>query len=333
MDKYMNDKGYKKLPKSSKKVLNDFLEHKDNNKLFEDILVNVDTQKTIKSRQVRLSVFRGILKRVFDMGTKEMKPIEPSVEQKEEYFQSNVQGFKKQKEETITKEMMEDIKDIPLFFLLMTSGRRIDEIITNDVVFENDVIKVKLNKKKKDVFYPIKTLICPKKWYEMYLQTTNELADKYKNKDTIINNFNKKMRGIIPQGFYKRSSHICRAIYVRYIYQFLREGGETLANVIHTHLNHDTLKSVGYYQHVILNDDLKGFFNPECHCKDTKPPPIPDIDYEHIDVEEEVKSSDKKKKKRYCDITGKWILSKNFARHKRSKKYERMLKAQTENQN
>ena len=78
----------------------------------------------------------------------------------------------------------------------------------------------------------------------------------------IVDRINKKLKTIIPEGFYKKSTHICRAIYVQYINKFKKDKS-TLPQLITKYLNHDNPSASVYYQHIRLEDDIDDFLNPD----------------------------------------------------------------------
>ena len=269
---YKSSKSYVKLSKSARKILDDYYhneEKTDKEKLFEAIIANVATQKTIGSKHTRLSVFRGLLRKYFNMSDEDMKPIDRSDDEKQAYFESNRRGFYNQHEDIITYDLLKDIIQDPICYLMVTSGRRIGELLDNEVQF-NDVepqvcgVFMKLNKKKDaDILYPIHILGSLEKWKAIYHNC--RVANKKRSSIVVVNEVNTRLRMLLPIGFYKRSSHICRAIYIRYIYKFKsdvtsRPPGcnekSTLPQIINKYLHHESPAASIYYNHVILADDV-----------------------------------------------------------------------------
>ena len=109
------------------------------------------------------------------------------------------------------------------------------------------------------MFYDIKIIGSIQRWNELYKKLKLDLG-KTPSKST-IDKINLKLEDIIPSTFYKQSSHIGRAIYVRYLYKFKSGDIEnwTLPRIISTFLHHDNTNASAYYQHVVLADDVSDF--------------------------------------------------------------------------
>ena len=219
---YSSSKSFLKLSKSARNIIDNYYhnEEKTNKEeLFEAIIANVATQKTIGSKHTRLSIFRGLLRNYFNMSDEDMKPIDRSDQQKQEYFEHNRRSFNNQHEDIITHSLFKEIIKDPICYLMVTCGRRIGELLDNDVRFNNGTVFMKLNKKKDaDVLYPIHILGCLEKWKAIYHNCI--VLNKKRPSIVVINEVNTRLKMLLPISFYKRSSHICRAIYIRYIYKF-----------------------------------------------------------------------------------------------------------------
>ena len=254
MAEYKQSKQYLKLSKSARKVLDDYVSSGKKRQLFKDIKENVATQNTLKSRHTRQSIFRGLLRKYFDFTDEHMKPIAFTEDEKQNYFDSNQQGLQQHRETTINAELIDKIIKIhPLCYLMVTSGRRAGELLDNDVKFDDGKVFMKLNKKRDTgVWYPIHILGSLDHWKTIYEQVKNSK----KSSISIINSVNVGLKHIIPKAFYKRSSHICRAIYIRYIYQYHNPNNKTLPYIIQKYLHHESGESGAYYHHVVLDDDV-----------------------------------------------------------------------------
>jgi len=251
---YKSSKSYVKLSKAARKILDTYDTTNNTENLFEDIITNVATQKTIGSKHTRLSVFRGLLRKYFNMSDEDMKPIDRSDDEKQAYFESNRRGFYNQHEDIITYDLLKEIIHDPICYLMVTSGRRIGELLDNEVQFNNGSVFMKLNKKKDcDVLYPIHILGCLEKWKAMYHNC--RVVKNKRSSIAIINEVNTRLKMLLPIGFYKKSSHICRAIYIKYIYKF-KSDKSTLPQIISKYLHHESPAASIYYNHVILADDV-----------------------------------------------------------------------------
>lgn len=250
---YNSSKSYVKLSKAARKILDDFNEKNNKKKLFDAIIANVATQKTIGSKHTRLSVFRGLLRKYFNMSDEDMKPIDRTDDEKQAYFESNRRGFNNQHEDIVSYDLFKNIIEDPICYLMVTSGRRIGELLDNEVQFNDGKVYIKLNKKKDcDTLYPIHILGSLAKWKAMYHAL---VANKKRSSIVVINEVNTRLRMLLPISFYKTSSHICRAIYIRYIYMF-KTGKSTLPQIINKYLHHESPAASIYYNHVILADDV-----------------------------------------------------------------------------
>ena len=252
-------KQFIKLPKKAKAILTTFKDANNLNVLFASILENIGTQKTLKSIHVRRSEFRGILRIHFNMSDDDMKPIESTADQKQAYFDSNLKGFKKQKENTVSETLIKSIMNTsPICKLLIQSGLRVGELLENQFKVVNFVPHFKLNKKLDSAFYPVHILGDTKEWIKSY----RELRRGLKGKDIsrIINYTNRALKNVIPADFYKQSTHICRAIYVAYLNRF-KDKNLTQPQIIHKYLNHEHPSTSIHYNYIDLDKGVTNFLN------------------------------------------------------------------------
>jgi len=149
----------------------------------------------------------------------------------------------------------------PVCELMIRSGLRISEVLDNTARCTKTTVKFRLNKKVSNEFHDIKIIGPVSEWVEMY----KKMKADFKGRDSkaVTDSINLKLKKILPADFYKRSSHICRAIYVRYLYKF--KAGEiakwTFPQIITKFLHHDNTAASSYYQHVILDKDVTNFLN------------------------------------------------------------------------
>jgi hypothetical protein len=246
-----------KLSKSAKAVLDKYHTSGDTDALFEEIKANIATQNTIKSKHTRLSIFRGLLRNFFNMTDGDMDPIGRTAEQKQAYFDSNKVGLNMQHEDILTAKILKDIIKTDIGYLMVTSGLRIGEIILNKIIFtDENIVWAVLNKADGEKQRPIHILGPMSKWKSAY--------DRVKSSDmslvAMTNNVNRNLKTIIPDTFYKRSSHIARAIYARYMYKFRNPDNRTFPWIIENYLHHENQASGSYYQHVQFGDDITDIF-------------------------------------------------------------------------
>lgn len=254
-------KQFKKLPKSGKEILTEFKRDKNKAVLFASIIENLETQKTLRSKQVRLSVFRGLLRKHFGMSNEDMKPIETTTEQKQAYHDAGNAGFKRQHEDTISEELIKSIMNVsPVCKLMIQSGLRVGELLDNPFRVVKGQPEFKLNKKRNAVYHPIHIMGNVKIWVDAYRATKR----RFKGVDSkgIADRINIKLKLVIPEEFYKRSTHICRAIYAKYVNRF-KDDKLTLPQVISKYLNHDSPSASVYYNHVVLAKDVTDFLRTQ----------------------------------------------------------------------
>lgn len=252
-------KQFNRLPLVARAILTTYENDNDKQKLFAAINENVETQKTVKSKQVRISMFRGLLRKHFGFKNSGMREIEVDDNAKQEYFDSIKIGLSKHHEDVVTEEMIKEIMSIsPITSLMIRSGLRIGELLGNEMKTVKGVVQFKLNKKKKAKFYSVHILGDTKQWVKEFRAMKRSISDK--NLYPISNTINIKLKEIIPPTFYKRSTHICRAIYVQYINKF-KKSNLTLPQLITKYLNHDNPSASIYYNHIKIADDATDFIN------------------------------------------------------------------------
>ena len=244
---------FKKLPRLARELLLKFRRDANITQLFVDIKANVDTQTTHGSKIVRTAQFIGILKRHFDFSEKDVAPIQISKDDYDQYNKKLKKNFEtKQHESVIDLELFNAILGVnDLSFLLLTSGARVNEILQKVVDFKDDNVFIELSKKRNDT---IETkmhkvlLLCPlDEWRTRY-----ELL-KAGNLTNEASYLNRMLKNIIPKEFYKKSSHLLRSVYCRFVYEFLNPKNRTLSQIITKYLGHDTTNSAAHYQHVTLH--------------------------------------------------------------------------------
>ena len=216
--------------------------------LFKFINESINTQKTIKSQGVRRAIFRGLLRNYLNYTDDDLKPIEASDDFKQAYHESGIATLRSQHESKLTIEILKKILSYPLLYLLCTSGLRIDELLSNEYILSSRFIEIKLNKKKISKLYKIKILGPFFKWKRLFI-TIRKIHTPTIN---IINQYNIILKDIIPDSFYKRSTHICRGIYVLLI-KTLIEPSMTMPNLIEKYLHHESAMPSVHYQNLIFD--------------------------------------------------------------------------------
>lgn len=256
----MNEsKQFKKLPKVGRDILTRFMKDNEKALLFGAIRENLETQNTLKSRHVRLSTFRGLLRNYFDMSDADMRPIENTAEQKQEYFDANTAGFEKQHENVVNEALIKKIMGVSsVCSLLVRSGLRIGELLENKFRVVKGQPLFMLNKKETADYHPVHILGDAKAWIDSLRAIRRTIKGKLTQ--GLADRLNIKLKAVIPKSFYKRSTHICRAIYISYINRF-KESTLTLPQVIKKYLNHDNVSASVHYNHIILDKDVTDFLN------------------------------------------------------------------------
>jgi hypothetical protein len=258
----MNQTHYLKLPKVGRQIIDTYTDSGDIAKLMRSIQANVDTQKTPSSKMSRSHQFIGLLRKApFNLTTEQLAPIIPTDAEYDEIKAIQVENFQNTKHvDIITKPMFDMLLGLSdLTYLLMVTGRRVNEILFNRVEFKDGVMYVELSKNKAGDNAPL-----------TQIYTLDNIADierrfkRLRSKDNThaVLYLNRKLKAILPEGFSKRSSHILRAIYVAFIDKFRNPGGLSVPQLIITYLNHDGASSVGHYQYIKLGDNITDVFTP-----------------------------------------------------------------------
>ena len=253
----LSSKQFIKLPANGKAIMTAFARDSDKTKLFESINKNILTQKTINSSSVRRSVFRGLLRNHFGMSEVDLEPIEATVHQKQLYWDATHNNISRQHTDTVNKALILKLMRNRTVKLLLTSGLRVTELLSNDSKFEDGDVVFRLNKKKGRGWYCITTLIPSAKWWSLYKKMKIDYNDSLPN--AIVGAINKRIKDMVPVDFYKKSSHLCRAVYVKYLYKHRNPVKHTLPYLIMRNLHHENTMSASHYQYIELSADVNDF--------------------------------------------------------------------------
>ena len=116
-----------------------------------------------------------------------------------------------------------------LSFLLITSGRRVNEILQNVVDFKDGEVFIELSKKRNDTLETKMhkvLLLCPvDEWRIRYERLK---AGNLTNEASYLN---RMLKLVIPKDFYKKSSHLLRSVYCRFVYEFMNPKSRTLSQI------------------------------------------------------------------------------------------------------
>lgn len=251
-------KQFKRLPKAGRTIIIKFKQERKRKPLFDAVIADINSQNTINSRSVRRSNYRAILRTWFKFTDAELKPIEAHSEEKQRYFDKLKESAERKEEDIINKALLDRIMSIDVCELLIRSGLRVSELVENKFQFTKNAVRFQLNKKEDSKYYhDIHILGDIKTWQNKF----NNMRTYYKGKTNkqVYDKINRALKQIIPVGFVKRSTHICRAIYVRMLYKFKRGTYYSrwgFPRIIQTFLHHDNLTSTAYYEHIQLSDDV-----------------------------------------------------------------------------
>jgi len=239
---------FKKLPLPDRTALTDI---DDPVELYKYINDSIDRQNTVKSKSVRRSVFRGLLRKFKNLSNDDMKAIEATTEQKQAYFESNQVGLQSQTESKMSQELFNSIVlSNPIVYLLCTSGLRISELLSNKYEITGNTVKFELNKKRVLELREIHIVGSISKWIKLFKSMRKETDNT--TEISIINRINVLLKTIIPATFYKQSSHIARGIYINLV-KVMLEPNMTLPNIITKYLNHDRPTASIHYQNIVMN--------------------------------------------------------------------------------
>lgn len=257
-------KHYRRLTKQGQAIIQAFKKNRNHNDLMNGINTIINKQNTINARASARSNFRGLLRVHFKFTNMDLLPIQTSDDEKQRYFNILKDAQEKKTEDILDNEILEKLLKIDILNLLIRSGLRISELLENKFKISKDGIKFQLNKKKnehKDEYHNIMIIGDFKQWKKDFERVREEVKDKRPKQ--IYDKLNRKMKTIIPKDFTKKSTHICRAIYVKMIYKF-KDGTYfkdwTLPRIIQTFLHHDNLNTSGFYQGINFKDDIKTLF-------------------------------------------------------------------------
>lgn len=248
-------KQFLKLPATGRQILTEFMADNDKHKLLKNILKNIDSQLTINSKFVRRSTFRGLLRKHFKLTNEQMKPIESNTTDKQLYHDTLQASVNSQHIDIINKELLQKLLNHnQIGYLLLTSGLRINELLSSESKIVDEKIFFKITKKQSAKFYMIDTIIKPDKWYQLYKIMKLSIAGRPAT--SVMNGLNKQLKKIIPTTFYKRSSHIYRAIYVKYKFKFQNQTNQPTPQTIRRLLHHENFGSSAHYDYIKLDDDV-----------------------------------------------------------------------------
>jgi hypothetical protein len=217
-------------------------------KLFKYINHSIDQQTTLKSKFVKRSVFRGLLRTYYQYTDPMMQAIEASHADKQAYHDSGVAGLASQTESKLSTELLADILDNYILYCLCMSGLRVDELLSNDYLMSKTAIEFRLNKKRTNNYYRITIIGSFTKWRRLFLNIRKNMLT-YTAVD-ITNILNLDLKKIIPDSFYKRSTHICRGIYTLLI-KSLEAPAMTMPNLIKKYLHHESANPSVHYQNLV----------------------------------------------------------------------------------
>ena len=253
-----NSKHFRKLPDRSKAIILEYKGDRDKTKLFKKINEDIATQNTISSRGTRRSSYRGILRKWFKLTNEEMLPIKASTTEMKAYFERGQRSARDMTEDRLNKVIIESLLKIDICNLLIRSGLRISELLENKYKLTKKTIKFRLNKKRDLDYYRIHIIGDFDDWIKRF----KALRDRITSPDdirSIIDKLNRDLKTILDESFRKRSSHICRAIYIRLIYENKDAkpwARWTLPRIIKHFIHHENLQSTGYYESVIFDEPI-----------------------------------------------------------------------------
>jgi hypothetical protein len=262
LDTFSADKGYVRLPAAGKRLIEAYAETGDLDKLFSSIKINVETQKTNGGRIVRASQFVGLLKRTpFELTVDELEPIQVSDGDYKKYNSDLNKNFMdNQHESTISLGLFNSLVICcDLSYLLMVSGRRVSELTDSKWVFDIDgnAAYCELMKSRDSTPKLTKVYLLSGDVVEFQKRYLRFKSDETKQPASALNH---DLKTIIPDGVYKRSSHIYRTLYARYIYQFRNPSRKTLSQIIAAYLGHNSVTSSGHYQHIVFSSEMIDVF-------------------------------------------------------------------------
>lgn len=250
-------KTFKKLPSGAREILIKFKSDGDRDALFSGIRGSVLMQNTEASKHTRQSTFRGLLRTYFNMSNEDMSPIEFTTEEKQGYHELNKQGSERRHEDVIDLALFKAILNVSDWtYLMCTSGLRLNELHDGVDIRGGDVWAT-LSKKAEDITVKIHIIGDIPLWIAKYNALDRSVAL------TAVNvKINRYLKKIMPSTMYKTSSHICRALYARYLVDF-DKSNDTQSNIMKKYLHHESSKTTVYYDHVRFADDVTDFLRVE----------------------------------------------------------------------
>ena len=253
-----NSKHFRKLPNKGKAIILNYRNDRDAEKLFQKINDDIGTQNTISSRGTRRSNYRGILRKWFRMTNEEMEPIKASNTEMKAYFERGQRSARDMTEDRLNKVILESLLKIDICNLLIRSGLRISELLENKYKLTKKTIKFRLNKKRDLDYYKIHIIGDFDEWIKRFKKLRDSITSP-EDIRSIIDKLNRDLKTILDESFRKRSSHICRAIYIRLIYENKEDTPWvrwSLPRIIKHFIHHDNIQSTGYYESVVFDEPI-----------------------------------------------------------------------------
>ena len=132
---------YITISQRSKNILQKFKENGDVELLMKEILEELEEiQNTLTSKLSKRSRYKGILKRYFTLTDEQFKPLEWTMEENDGYNKQKKVSLGKHTICIVTQDLIDKIRDIEVLDLMLLSGRRLSEIISNKVQYLDGVI-------------------------------------------------------------------------------------------------------------------------------------------------------------------------------------------------
>ena len=254
---YQQSKNYLSLPSAGRRILDDFHSSGNRTELFNSIKDNVSEMRKPSTQYIRQSAFRGALKNLFNFTDTDLLPIKFTIAESSAFNAALQERKDERTQMTVTAGTLRDmIQSDPVVELLCRSGVRIAELfeqitVTGRTVYVNAYKKAP-NMRRPEELYILGSV---DDWIVKYnaLDKSNLSASSRK--------VNRKLKTILGDDSEKSSSHLCRAIYARYIYQFENTENRTLDAIIKKFLHHDSAVASLHYQYLLLTPDVQDVFN------------------------------------------------------------------------
>lgn len=262
---YKDTSIYKKIPRVARNILDTYESDRDINVLFDAIKAHVDTYSNPSTAYVRISEFRSLLKKYFNLTPDDLIPIQQTKTQTEDYNKALFNKHQSRRELTVSVDIFNRIMGLGVIpELLCRSGLRINELL-NNVDIRNGRVYVQISKKRlsnreaskaaeaaeASANTPVEVFILGKTrdWIAKY----EDMNPRNVKHETLVTYVNKNLKLIIPAEFPKRSSHICRALYARFIYQFLNKSHKQFFQITREFLHHNSDASSNSYTYLVLD--------------------------------------------------------------------------------